>query len=79
MTGLRAIQTTTRRRPIWDAMVLGGIERLTRQLMDGVEFSEEDLKDMQELRRRLQAFDRALAAREKAEGIVMEDEDGPGS
>jgi len=73
MTGLRAIQTTTRRRPIWDAMVLGGVERLTRQLMEGVEFSEEDLEDMQALRRRLQAFDRALTAREKAEGILVEE------
>lgn len=76
MTGLRAIKPTTRTRPVWDAMVLGGIERLTRRLMDGGdEFSAEELADMQALRRRLQAFDKALTARECADGIVMEGEE----
>ena len=75
MIGLSRIQTTTRRRPVWDAVLLGGIERLTERLMRGDEFSDDDLKDMQALRRRLQAFSQALDARERAEGIVMEDEE----
>jgi hypothetical protein len=75
MTGLPRIQTTYRKRPVWDMVLLGGIERLTERLMRGDEFSEEDLKDMQALRRRLQAFSQALDARERAEGIVMGDED----
>lgn len=75
MTGLPRIQTTYRKRPVWDMVLLGGIERLTERLMRGDEFSEDDLKDMQALRRRLQAFSQALDARERAEGIVMEDEE----
>jgi hypothetical protein len=69
MTGLSRITSTTRRRAVWDHVLLGGIERLTERLMSGVEFSGEDLSDMRDLRQRLRAFDRALEAREKADGI----------
>jgi hypothetical protein len=75
MTGLSQIGSTIRRRPVWDSLILGGIERLTERLMSGVDFSEDDLSDMRALRQRLRAFDRALEAREKAEGIVMEGEE----
>jgi hypothetical protein len=69
MTGLSRITSTTRKRPVWEFVLIGGIERLTERLMSGVEFSEDDLSDMRDLRQRLRAFDRALEAREKADGI----------
>ena len=75
MTGLPRIQTTYRKRPVWDMVLLGGIERLTERLMSGAEFSEEDLRDMRALRARLRGFEQALDARERAAGVVMEDED----
>jgi hypothetical protein len=75
MTGLPRVTTNLRRRTVWDMVLLGGIERLTERLMSGAEFTEEDLADMRALRRRLQAFSNALDARERAAGIVMEDED----
>ena len=75
MTGLPRIQTTYRRKPVWETVLLGGIERLTERLMSGAEFTEEDLTDMQALRRRLQAFSNALDVRERAAGIVMEEEE----
>jgi hypothetical protein len=75
MTGLPRVNTSLRRRAVWDMVLLGGIERLTERLMSGAEFTEEDLTDMRALRRRLQAFSNALDARERAAGIVMEDED----
>ena len=74
MTGLPRIQTTYRRKPVWETVLLGGIERLTERLMSGAEFTEEDLTDMQALRRRLQAFSNALDARERAAGVVEETE-----
>lgn len=75
MSGLPRIQTTYRRKPVWDMVLLGGIERLTERLMSGAEFTDDDLTDMQALRRRLQAFSNALDARERAAGIVMEEEE----
>lgn len=74
MTGLSRISPTSRRRPVWDHVLLGGIERLTERLMSGVEFSEDDLSDMRNLRQRLRAFDRALEARERAQGITEDAE-----
>ena len=74
-TGLPRIQTTYRRKPVWETVLLGGIERLTERLMSGAEFTESDLTDMQALRRRLQAFSNALDARERAAGIVMDGEE----
>ena len=73
--GLPRIQTTYRRKPVWDMVLLGGIERLTERLMSGADFTDDDLMDMQALRRRLQAFSNALDARERAAGIVMEEEE----
>jgi hypothetical protein len=58
---------------IWEALILGGIERLTEKLMSGDEIPEADLTDMIALRQRLRAFDNALTARERAAGIVLED------
>lgn len=74
MTGLPRVHSTLRRRPVWDRMVLGGVESLTQWLMSGAECSEEDLHDMRALRARLRAFDQALDARERAAGIVIEEE-----
>jgi hypothetical protein len=73
MTGLPRIQTTYRRKPVWDMVLLGGIERLTERLMSGAEFSEDDLHDMRALRARLRGFETALDARERAAGIVIEE------
>ena len=75
MTGLARIQTTYRKRPVWDMVLLGGIERLTERLMSGAEFSEDDLRDMRALRARLRGFENALDARERAAGIVMMEEE----
>lgn len=73
ITGLPRIQTTYRRKPVWDMVLLGGIERLTERLMSGAEFSEEDLRDMRALRARLRGFEQALDARERAAGILVEE------
>lgn len=73
MTGLPRVQSTVRRRMIWETVVLGGVERLTEKLMSGDEIPEADLTDMIALRQRLRAFDSALTARERAAGIVLED------
>lgn len=73
MTGLPRVQSTVRRRMVWEAMILGGIERLTERLMGGDEISEADLADMVALRQRLRAFDNALTARERVAGIVLEE------
>lgn len=72
MTGLPAVRSNLRRRPVWDRVVLGGIESMTSWLMSGAEVSDEDLADMRALRMRLQAFNQALEARERAAGIVEE-------
>ena len=70
MSGLPPIRSTLRRRPVWDRVVLGGIENLTQWLMSGAEVSDDDLADMRALRLRLRAFDHALDARERAAGEV---------
>ena len=70
MSGLPPIRSTLRRRPVWDRVVLGGIENLTQWLMSGAEVSDDDLADMRTLRLRLRAFDQALDARERAAGEV---------
>lgn len=72
MNGLPPVRSTLRRRPVWDRVVLGGIEAMTQWLMSGAEVSEDDLADMRALRMRLQAFNQALEARERAAGIVEE-------
>lgn len=74
MTGLPRIQSTLRRRPVWDRVILGGIEGLTQWLMSGAECGEDDLHDMRQLRIRLRAFDQALEARERAAGALTEEE-----
>ena len=73
MTGLPRVQSTIRRRMIWETVILGGVERLTEKLMSGDEIPEADLADMIALRQRLRAFDSALTARERQAGIVLED------
>lgn len=70
-----ASKPMNRRRPVWDFILLGGIERLTEWLMRGDAINDDDLKDLIALRQRLRAFDAALSAREKAAGIVLEDEE----
>jgi hypothetical protein len=75
MTGLPRVQSTIRRRPVWDRVLLGGIESMTAWLMSGAEVTEDDLRDMRALRARLRGFENALDARERAAGIVMEEDD----
>jgi hypothetical protein len=67
--GLPRIQSAIRRRPVWDIMVLSGVEKLTSHLMSGAECSADDLSDMRALRQRLRAFGMALEARERAAGV----------
>ena len=69
MTGLPRVHRTTRRRPVWDRVILGGFERLTEWLMSGDEVTEADLDDLRDLRQRARAFDQALTAREVGSGI----------
>jgi hypothetical protein len=75
MTGLPSVRSNIRRRPVWDRVLLGGIENLTSWLMSGQEVSEDDLHDLRALRARLRGFETALEARERAAGIVIEDEE----
>jgi hypothetical protein len=72
MSGLPRVHSTLRRRPVWDRVLLGGIENMTTWLMSGAEVSADDLHDMRALRLRLRAFDQALEARERAAGEVEE-------
>ena len=74
MDGLPRVASTTRRRAVWEMVLIGGVERMTDWLMSGQEVPEADLADMRLLRMRLQAFDRALSARERAAGVVIESE-----
>lgn len=73
MNGLPRVPSTVRRRLVWEAVILGGLERLTERLMSGDEIPEADLQDMIALRQRLRAFDAALTRREQAAGVVLED------
>ncbi len=75
MTGLPRVHSTLRRRPVWDRVLLGGIENLTSWLMSGNEVSEDDLRDLRALRARLQGFAMALDARERAAGITDGEDD----
>lgn len=75
MTGLPSVRSNLRRRPVWDRVLLGGIESLTSWLMSGQEVSEDDLHDLRALRARLRGFETALEARERAAGIVIEDDE----
>lgn len=70
---LPRVPSTIRRRPVWEAVILGGIERMTERLMGGDEVNDDDLRDMLALRQRLRAFDAALTARERQAGVVLED------
>ena len=69
MTGLPRVHRTTRRRPVWEKFVLGGLERLTEWLMSGDEVTDADLDDLRDLRSRARAFDNALTQRENAAGM----------
>lgn len=71
--GLPRVSPTTRKRMVWEMMILGGVERLTEWLMKGDEVTDADLQDLIALRQRLRAFDAALTARERAAGAVLEE------
>lgn len=75
MTGLPSVRSNLRRRPVWYRVLLGGIESLTSWLMSGQEVSEDDLHDLRALRARLRGFESALASRERAAGIVIEEDE----
>jgi hypothetical protein len=68
--GLPRVHTAHYRRAVWDIVIIGGVESLTRSLMNGDAFGDDDLHDMRKLRQRLRAFDTALEARERAAGVV---------
>lgn len=76
MTGLPRAADTTRPRTAYGLMVLEGIERLTTALRRGDPFSADGLDDMVQLRRRLDAFGRALDDRLHLQGMtdILEDE-----
>ena len=74
MTGLPRVPRLSRPRSPWAIFVLGGMERLTRSLMEGDEFDEEALNDMHSLAMRASAFVSALDARKRAAGVALEDE-----
>lgn len=73
MTGIPAVASKRRRRPVFDDIVLGSIERMTERLMRGDEIHEDDLEDMRQIRQRLRAFDNALTAREREAGLIEDD------
>ena len=60
MTGLPKTRDTTRPREAFNILVLESVERLTMALRRGDAFSDQGLADMQGLRRRLDAFGKAL-------------------
>ena len=64
--GLPRTADATRPQDAFGLMVLGGVEKMTWALNSGHPFSAKALADMQALRRRLEAFARALDAREAA-------------
>lgn len=70
---LPATKPMNRRRPVWEFVILGALERLTEWIMRGDEINDADLQDLLALRQRLRAFDAALTSREKAAGVVLED------
>lgn len=72
MNGLPQVRDTSRPRDCWAVMVLGGLERLTEALMRGDAFDAQSLTDMEQLSRRLGAFDRALTVRKEAAQAVVE-------
>lgn len=63
MAGLPRAIDTTPPRDCWRIMVLAPVERLTEALMRGDAFDASSLSDMEALRRRLDAFGRALDSR----------------
>ncbi len=75
VTGLPRVPRLSRPRSPWAIFVLGGMERLTRSLMEGDEFDEEALNDMHSLAMRASAFMNALEARKRVSGVVVEPED----
>lgn len=63
MTGLGRVQDKTRPQDAFELMVLRGVENLTNSLRRGHPFSPKALGEMQQLRRRLDAFGQALDER----------------
>lgn len=63
MTGLPRTTDNTRPREAFDILVIDSIERLTTALRRGDAFSERALRDMEKIRRRLDAFGMALDSR----------------
>ena len=67
--GLPRVADSTRPHDAFALVVLGGIEKMTWALNRGEAVSAKGLADMQALRRRLDAFSRALDARLVAAGV----------
>lgn len=69
MAGLPRTIDKTPPRDAFAVLVLGGVEGLTRSLMRGDPYTDRGLQDMLKLRRRLDAFGKALDARLEQEVI----------
>lgn len=63
MNGLPEITKPSRPQSAFYLLFIAGLERVTKALMDGKAFDQRALDDMQLLRRRCDAFSRALDAR----------------
>lgn len=71
MTGLPAVPSSRKPRPVWERMTLQPIERMTEWVMSGAAISGDELADMKDLCRRTAALARAIEARE---ALVENDE-----
>lgn len=69
---LHRVRATTRRRPVWDRLLVGGVHRLTEWVMSGDEITAADLADLKDFTRAAQALGRAIEARETREQQVLE-------
>jgi hypothetical protein len=67
--GLPKAETTVRPKSAFHAVMIGGVENLTRSLRRGDAFDDRSLADMTDLRQRLRAFESALDMRLRAAGL----------
>ena len=74
--GLPPVADSRRPHDAFTLMVIGGVEKMTWALHRGDAFTAKGLDEMQMLRRRLDAFGRALDARCRAAGFP-DDADDP--
>jgi hypothetical protein len=67
--------STLKRRPVLEKFVFGGIEHITEWVMRSYDdISDEDERDIEQLIARVKALERAIEARKRAAGQLVEDE-----